>query len=156
MHRTASLTTPRLFLTAVCAAVLGLSSVGCGGSSSGTPTTTDCDFAAANAIFTAKACSSCHDAAGTYAGFKMAPAGWEQNLVGVNPVGGQSQEVCMPSDGPYLVAGSNPATGLFIRKISGTGDLCTGGSRMPLGGSLTAEEAACVTSWATTLTSPSN
>jgi len=116
-------------------------------------TNTTCNMAQAEAIFSAKACPTCHDSNGTYAGFKMAPAGWETHLVDVSPTGGQSLEKCTPSDGPYLVKGSNPASGLFIRKLSGMGNLCAGGVQMPQSGvPLTASELACVTSWATTLT----
>src|SRR5262245_12990732 len=58
----------------------------------------------------------CHDAQGSGAGFKMAPAGWESALVGGNPVAGMGS-MCMTT-GPYLDPGSNPATGLFLKKLT--------------------------------------
>jgi len=160
MQRTVSFVNRGLALGAVCAAVLGFSAVGCGSSNSSSTdgSSTTCDFTAASAVFTKYNCATngCHDAAGSSAGFKMAPAGWETHLVGVNPIGGGTLEACTPADGPYLKNGTNPAMGLLINKISGTGNICTGGARMPFGGPnyLTATEIACVTSWATTLTSP--
>jgi hypothetical protein len=111
-------------------------------------------------IFANKGCAAngCHDGTATEsANFDMATAGWQDHLLGVNPRGGGTLSACVASDGPYLTAGSNPATGLFIRKISGTGNLCTGGVRMPFGmpsAYLTAAQITCVTQWATTLTHP--
>ena len=92
----------------------------------------------------------------------MTGTDWQTHLVDVNPVTGAGavlHSVCAPADGPYLKSGTKPATGLLINKISGTGDICApaGGVRMPFGGVpsyLSATEIACVTSWATTLTSP--
>jgi len=114
-------------------------------------------LAEAEAVFNKATCPTCHDSTGSYAGFKMAGTGWETHLVGVNPMGGGTTypSVCTASDGPYLIMGSNPADGLFIRKITGMGNLCAGGMRMPFGlPALSASDIQCVKDWATTLTHP--
>jgi hypothetical protein len=161
MQRTVNFTNTRLALTAMCGALLCITSVGCGSSSSSSDSgTTSCGFTEASAIFAAKGCAlgGCHDGTmATAANFDMATTGWQMNLVDHNPKGGGMglQSVCTPSDGPYLMKGSNPATGLFIRKITGVGNLCTGGQRMPYLQStnyLNQHDIDCVTSWATTLT----
>jgi hypothetical protein len=112
-----------------------------GGGTGGTAPTCD-----AMAIFTAKGCaqSGCHDAAGTSAGFRMAPAGWEQALVGGNPTSAGS---CMGYGSPYLKPGVQPATGLFLDKLKGVAGLC--GNRMPLVGTpLVQTEIDCVQQFA--------
>jgi hypothetical protein len=53
---------------------------------------------------------------------------------------------------PYLVANSNPATGLLIDKLKANRPC---GSQMPLDSlALTTTQTACLTTWATTLTHP--
>jgi hypothetical protein len=55
--------------------------------------------------------------------------------------------------GMLLDASSNPATGIFIDKITkmdGDPTLC--GAAMPLGGTLTPTELSCLTDWATSVT----
>jgi hypothetical protein len=159
MHRNVSFTNLRWALTAMCGAALALcfASVGCGGSSSSNDsgTNTTCNFTQASAIFTAKGCAlgGCHDGTSTESGgFDMASSGWETHLKGVNPKGGGTLEVCTPANGPYLVAGSNPATGLFLKKLAASPPC---GVQMPFNmpsAYLTATELACVTSWATSVT----
>jgi hypothetical protein len=75
-------------------------------------------------------------------------------LVGVMSVGtAANNSQCMAQTEPYLVAGSNPATGLLIDKIKPTrpcGDQMPAFSPFPL----TAAQQTCLIQWATTLTSP--
>jgi hypothetical protein len=96
--------------------------------------------------------SACHDAKGTSAGFDMATTGWEKTLVGRTPNKGGSagfMSLC-PSTDVYLVAGSNPARGLFLDKLK-PNPPC--GNMMPaLGSALTASELDCVQRWANGLT----
>jgi hypothetical protein len=76
-------------------------------------------------------------------------------LVGVMSVGTATNgSSCMSSTSPYLVPGSNPATGLLIDKISSTHPPC--GSFMPYASPslLPAAQRTCLIQWATTLTSP--
>jgi hypothetical protein len=110
----------------------------------------------APAIFVAHTCTimgACHDADGTAAGFKMDPAGWEKNLVGVMSKGGGAAlnaSKCGASGIPYLAKTTQPATGLFLAKLSGTVPPC--GAKMPnVGSALTATEFACVQAWANAL-----
>ena len=61
---------------------------------------------------------------------------------------------CMANTTPYLNAGSNPATGLLIDKVTMTHPPC--GGQMPDSAPfpLTATQQSCLIQWATTLTSP--
>lgn len=107
--------------------------------------------AEAPAIFEAKGCATagaCHDKDGAGAGFKMAPTGWEKNLVGMKPkAGGVLASMCLASTVPYLTAKSNPATGLFIDKLKNARPAC--GDQMPsIGEKLTATEMTCIQNWA--------
>ena len=104
-------------------------------------------------IFRAKFCfaSTCHDASGTAANFDMVSAGWETHLVGVNPKGaGLNPSMCAAA-GPYLVAGMQPATGLFLDKLKpNTMPAC--GVLMPqIGEKLNEADFECVQSWANAL-----
>jgi hypothetical protein len=92
---------------------------------------------------------TCHDAAGSAANFDMATAGWQNNLVGVNPKGGGA---VLPSScaghGPYIIKGSATGDGLFIQKISSATPPC--GAQMPF--ALPAASAAdimCFRMWTT-------
>jgi hypothetical protein len=110
--------------------------------------------AEAPGIFKAHLCDACHDAKGQYANFDMASPGWEMRLVGVKPKGGgaTSPSVCATAAKDYLVAGSNPATGLFIDKLKPT-TASSCGEQMPTAGEhLSANELACVQRWADALT----
>jgi len=117
--------------------------------------TKQCGQSDADAIFNKYLCNqaACHgdgSMSAPAAGFKMAPSGWQSSLVGGQPVAGQGS-MCM-ANGPYLDPGSNPATGLFMKKLT-TSPGC--GVRMPQVtsiGYLTSAEMTCVTQWATALT----
>ena len=94
------------------------------------------------------------------AGLDMETAGWQNtNLVGKLPSGGgvdaDRTSKCKPGAGantPYLVAGSSPATGLFLSKLTANPPC---GVRMPnLGNPLTPAEMACIQTWANALTVP--
>jgi hypothetical protein len=102
---------------------------------------------------------TCHDANGTAAGFNMTSPGWQTKLVGMSPVAGAGTATGFPTMcagmGPFLVAGSNPAKGLFLDKIDPTTSTAPCGLHMPeLQASLTAQQFSCIKSWATTLTNP--
>ena len=104
-------------------------------------------------IFTMKLCAAggCHDATGTAANFDMATSDWQTQLVGVDPKGdGLNPSLCA-GQGPYLAAGTLPATGLFMEKLKeNTTPAC--GVLMPqVGTKLTASEFDCVQSWANAL-----
>jgi len=107
---------------------------GSGGSGSGSGgSMATCD--APTMIFKDKcAMSGCHVSGGPF----------PPDLSGSNPetrlIGKASLEGC----GNYLEA-SKPASGALIKKISGT---TCGGSQMPAGDPLTAEQIQCVTDWA--------
>jgi len=75
-------------------------------------------------------------------------------LVGVPPPG-TNGSVCGGTTTPYLVAGSQPATGLLLDKMFATTLPCGGaGNRMPSLGTLTSADMACIISWANDLTKP--
>ena len=61
---------------------------------------------------------------------------------------------CMTNSTPYLDAGSNPATGLLIDKVTMTHPPC--GDQMPEDAPfpLSTTQKSCIIQWATTLTSP--
>jgi hypothetical protein len=126
-------------------AVASLLFVGCGSSDGGTT---------AESIFAAK-CSTagCHDSAGMSANFSMAAAGWEQALVGGKQKGGgipnfMSVPECANMN--YLDPGSNPATGLFMRKMTPQFGC---GRMMPyIGSPITTSELATIQTWANGLT----
>jgi pilus assembly protein FimV len=112
----------------------------------------------AMSIFAMHSCAfpgACHDASGTSAGFNMATPGWEKNLVGKVPQGGGAagfSSACKSSGMPYLMAGSVPAQGLFLKKLQPKPPC---GSEMPvLTTYLTPDELACVQTWANSLTKP--
>jgi hypothetical protein len=102
--------------------------------------------------------NACHDNAGSAAGLDLTTAGWQTKLVGQNPVANKGASASLYSmcvgHGPYLVAGSNPAAGLFIDKLKpGASPPC--GVHMPnLGAMLSNDQFACIQSYLTTLTSP--
>jgi hypothetical protein len=121
------------------------------GSSGAAGTPPPCD---AKAIFAQHSCtvdSACHDAKGSAAAFDMVTAGWEKAMIGRLPKAGGASglgSACIGSGMPYLVAGSNPARGLFLTKL-GAGGTITCGARMPLVPSyLTQTELDCVQKWA--------
>ena len=98
----------------------------------------------------------CHDASATnQAGLNLTnDAGLVGRLLGVLP-SGTNLSVCGGTTTPYLVAGSQPATGLLLDKMFAPTLPCGGqGNRMPSLGTLTATDMACITSWANDITKP--
>ena len=86
----------------------------------------------------------------------LAPGGLDlmtapfDRLVGDMPDGTNSSQ-CADVMTPYLLAGSNPATGLLLGKLSAPAPC---GETMPTLDVLTPTEITCLNSWATGLTSP--
>jgi hypothetical protein len=78
----------------------------------------------------------------------MVTAGWEKAMIGRLPKAGGAQGLgsqCIGTNMPYLVAGSNPARGLFLLKL--TAPPC--GARMPLVPPVfTGPEMDCIQQWA--------
>ena len=94
--------------------------------------------------------SLCHDArALTPGGLDLVTKPFDR-LLGQVPSGANSSQ-CAGNTTPYLIAGSNPAMGLLLDKLS-TAPPC--GQPMPTLDSLTPTEVACIQSWATGLTAP--
>jgi hypothetical protein len=157
----------RIFVTA---AALAVGAMGCGGGSdgsgaggsggSGAPCDATPIFVKAN--HTCTLAGACHDATGAAANFDMVTAGWQNSLVAKAPPGGSPSNTaaldskCSATSTPpvqgqvYLKAGVQPAAGLFIEKLRGSGtSLPPCGAHMPnLGQALTDTEFACVQSWA--------
>jgi hypothetical protein len=92
----------------------------------------------------------CHD------NRELAPGGLDlmtapfDRLIGTVPSGANASQ-CMDTTTPYLVADSNPATGLLLDKLMPTPPC---GAMMPTLDVLNPTEVACIQSWATGLTSP--
>jgi len=85
------------------------------------------------------------------AGLDLASAGVVARLLGKQPAtNGTKGALCESAGKPYLVAGSNPATGLLIDKMDSNTVTC--GSAMSLLGSLTSSQIACISAWATAVT----
>ena len=154
----------RVFVTG---AVLSAGAMGCGGSSGGGSSA--CTLDQATAIVNAPATKTpytgctvmnvCHDNQGSAAGLDLVSAGWQTKLVGGNPVANMGSAMANYSmcvgKGPYLNAGSNPATGLMIDKLDPSKPTPICGAHMPnLGAMLSASDFACLRSYLTTLTSP--
>ncbi len=148
----------------VAALVSSFAALGCSSSSdnntdAGPSQPTNCDINQLGTLFAKKLCSSaaCHDPAGTSAHLNLtADSGLAGRLVGQSPAGGGGlPSMCANLTPPkiYLVAGSQPATGLLLDKISPSYSGC--GIRMPYNlPVLTTDEIACVQSWATSVTKP--
>jgi hypothetical protein len=104
-------------------------------------------------VFTASCslvgCHSANTAAG--AGLDLASAGLVARLVGQGPsTNVAAGAVCTSAGKPYLVAGSDPATGLLIDKMDAAKVTC--GTAMPQVGQVTASQRACLSAWATAAT----
>jgi hypothetical protein len=129
---------------------------GTGGTAGAGGGTGPCNALPIFAIHSCSAAMACHDAAGSAAGFNMASAGWEKNLVGKMPKAGGAPglgSACLAAGMPYLVAGSAPARGLFLDKLMAAKPVC--GAQMPLiPPNLSAQELDCVQRWANGLTKP--
>jgi hypothetical protein len=140
----------------------GAGSGGIGGGGSGGGGVGDGGMSAARGcaeapgIFTKHSCTACHDASGAFANFDMASPGWETRLVGVRPKGGgkASPSVCASPARDYLVAGSVPATGLFLDKLKPTTTTSCGLQMPSTLDYLSADELTCVQRWADALTAP--
>jgi len=104
-------------------------------------------------IFTMKICANaaCHDANATAANFDMKSDGWQTHLVGVNPKGAGLNPSMCAANGPYLVAGMLPAKGLFLDKLKPDVSPPCGVLMPQVGTPLSADEVACVQSWADAL-----
>ena len=93
----------------------------------------------------------CHDAASP-TNFKMAPAGWEANLVGKTPMGGGTS-MCGGNTMAYIIKGPAPVGGLLLNKLKNKTPAC--GAQMPnLPPVLNATELDCVQKWADQLGAP--
>ena len=94
-------------------------------------------------------CHSANTAGG--AGLDLASAGVAGRLLGQGPSTNTGAEaVCASVGKPYLVAGSNPATGLLMDKMDALKVTC--GSTMSLLGNLNSSQLACLSAWATAVT----
>ena len=125
----------------------GLGQGGGGGGGGATP----CD--APKMVFAAScALPGCHGAnSAGGAKLDLASAGVAGRLLGQGPSTDTSAgALCTDAGKPYLVAGSNPATGLLIDKTNSATVSC--GSSMALLGQLTATQVTCLTAWATAVT----
>jgi len=99
------------------------------------------------AVF-ANQCASCHGTGTTgSAGLDLTSPNPETRLVG-KMTGTINGGVC--SGMTLLVAGSNPAMGVFIDKITMTSPPC--GASMPFGSLPSTADQACLTAWATIVT----
>jgi hypothetical protein len=104
------------------------------------------------AIFMTKcALSGCHATISKAANLDLELANPASRLVGVATADATAGGSCAGKK--LLDMPSSPATGVFIDKITNDAQIC--GSPMPLGGSLTADQLTCLTSWATTVTGTS-
>jgi hypothetical protein len=160
--------------------ILTIGALGCPGNldpslAQGSSATGGADGGGTDSSGTATACSTsdqtqtvsqlcatvaCHDATTVEAGLNLTPdATVGARLVGVKSQGtsgtgaGAADSLCTGFATPYLVAGSNPPTGLLINKITlakGNAGLCPGGYPMPYPGTtpLTAAQTSCIESWA--------
>jgi hypothetical protein len=132
----------------------GNNGTGSGGStgSGGGGATADCTGSNDPQMILTTSCGSgagCHIPGGALsAGLDLTPdSNIGSRLVGVKS-SGSGQSMCGSNTEPYLMAGSNPATGLFIDKLGNPP--C--GLKMPEVGSITATQVQCLKDWATTLT----
>jgi hypothetical protein len=128
------------------------------GGSTGTGGTNNCTGSLDGATMVMAICatSGCHDPvdANFSGGLDLTvDSGIGSRLVGAS-AGTAAQGSLCTGMGPYLDAGSTPATGLLIDKITMSQPPC--GGPMPAGPPfvLTATQQNCLIKWATTLTSP--
>jgi hypothetical protein len=120
---------------------------GGGGGGGATP----CD--APKMVFAAScALAGCHGASSAGgAGLDLASAGVVSRLLGQGPSTNVSAgALCTDAAKPYLVAGSNPATGLLMDKMDANKVTC--GSAMSVIGGLTSTQLTCLSAWATGVT----
>jgi len=125
-----------------------LGQAGSGGSGGGA---TACD--APQMVFATNcAVPGCHAASSPGgAALDLASAGVAGRLLGQGPsTNVAAGAACMSAGKPYLVAGSNPATGLLMDKMDVAKVTC--GSTMSALGRLTSSQLACLSAWATAVT----
>jgi hypothetical protein len=114
-------------------------------------TVTACD--APTMVFKAScAVPGCHAANTTGgAGLDLVSAGVAARLLGQGPSSNTAAgAACGAAGKPYLVANSNPATGLLMDKMDSATTTC--GTTMALLGQLTSAQLSCLSSWATAVT----
>jgi hypothetical protein len=95
---------------------------------------------------------SCHAAnSASGAALDLASAGVVGRLLGQGPsTNVAAGAACADAGKPYLVAGSNPATGLLMDKMDAAKVTC--GNPMSALGQLNPTQLACVSAWATAVT----
>ena len=122
---------------------------GGGGGGGGGPSVCDAPKTVFAASCSAPGCHSANSIGG--AGLDLASAGVVARLLGQGPsTDTTKQAACESAAKPYLVAGSNPASGLLIDKADTAKVTC--GNSMQLLGQLDATEIACLSAWATAVT----
>ena len=127
------------------------SSLGQAGSGGSGGSATACD--APQMVFATNcAVPGCHAASSPGgAALDLASAGVAGRLLGQGPsTNVAAGAACMSAGKPYLVAGSNPATGLLMDKMDVAKVTC--GSTMSALGRLTSSQLACLSAWATAVT----
>jgi hypothetical protein len=145
-------------LVVAAALAVGVSACGSGGGGGGGGAGTGGGTCDATKIFSTYGCAipACHSNVNPAANFDQQTPGWEHAMVGKAPPGGgpaATASMCANMGKVYLVAGSQPATGLFLDKLKLITPPC--GARMPnIGGPLTTPELNCVQDWANALTKP--
>jgi hypothetical protein len=121
------------------------------GSGGGGGSAAPCD--APQMVFAGRcAVTGCHSATSpSGAGLDLASAGVVGRLVGQGPSTNIAAGAACESVGkPYLVAGSNPSTGLLMDKMDV--DKVTCGNTMSVLGQLSSSQIACISAWATAVT----
>jgi hypothetical protein len=151
-HRGAASSRRYVWSAAIGALLLSLTVVGCAGSldpgvtgNGGGAMGGNSGAACQDTIFMNK-CVFCHGAASNSAGLDLETADPGARMLGAPTGAGTS---C--PGGTLLKAGTNPAEGIFVEKI--TTPTC--GSKMPIGPALSTAEVTCLTTWATTVTTGS-
>jgi len=137
----------------------GTETTGTGGSGGGGGSGGRCNalplFNSTSPMHTCSVVGACHDGQGSAAGLDLLTPGWQNHLVGRAPsatAGAMSlMSMCANKGFVYLVAGSNPATGLFLDKLKTTPPCGVHMPNLP-GSDFSATELACIQDWATGLT----
>ncbi len=126
-------------------------SLGQAGSGGGGGSAAACD--APQMVFAARcAVAGCHSAnSAGGAGLDLVSAGVVGRLLGQGPsTNAATGAACASSGKPYLVAGSNPAAGLLMDKMDAAKVTC--GSTMSVLAQLDSSQLACLSAWATAVT----
>jgi hypothetical protein len=118
-----------------------------GGGGAGTGGGMACN--APGSVISPKCTLGCHVmGAALGGGLDLSPAVIVANLLGRMSTGA-ADSMCGGNTTAYLVRDSNPATGLFLDKLTPTFPC---GVRMPIGAALIPSEETCVRDWATAVT----